>query len=149
MVRPRSLELFELINVLLKEHEDTRKDLFDLKNAIVEKDYVKISEIINKFDQYLNQHIVDEEATLLRFLLDKYGREGSQGAIRVFQQHIRVHQLINEIKSLLNSSPELINMKRDELHSLLFEHFDKEENYVFPLIKKAYKESQKSQSYLF
>lgn len=146
MVRPRSLELFELINVLLKEHEDTRKDLFDLKNAIVEKDYVKISEIINKFDQYLNQHIVDEEATLLRFLLDKYGREGSQGAIRVFQQHIRVHQLINEIKSLLNSSPELINIKRDELANLLFEHFDKEENYVFPLIKKAYKESQKSQS---
>jgi len=70
MVRPRSLELPELINVLLKEHEDTRKDLLDLKNAIVEKDYTKIGKIINKFDQYLNQHIIDEEATLLKVLLN-------------------------------------------------------------------------------
>jgi iron-sulfur cluster repair protein YtfE (RIC family) len=141
MVRPRSLELFELIDVLLKEHEDIKKDLLDLKDAVDKKDYAKVNEIIIKFNQYLNQHIIDEEATLLKVLLNRYGREGSQDAIRVFQQHIRIHQLIDEIKSLLDSSPELINIKREELANLLFEHFGKEEDYVFPLVKRAYKES--------
>ncbi len=125
MPRPRSLELHELISVLLKEHEDTRNNLIALKNAIVQKDYVRVNEIISKFDNYLNQHIIDEEATLLKILLNKYGREGSQEAIRVFQQHIKIHQLINEIKNLLNKSPELISVKEKELNEILLEHFEK------------------------
>jgi len=37
------------------------------------------------------QHIIDEEATTLKILLEAYGRQGAENAIKVFQKHREIH----------------------------------------------------------
>ncbi|MEM3832656.1 MAG: hemerythrin domain-containing protein [Thermoprotei archaeon] len=144
MVRPRQYELEELISVLLKEHKMIMNDITELKNAINEKNHEKINEIFTRFDSYLNQHVIDEEARLLKILLDSYGRGGSKEAIKVFQQHLKIHQLINNIKTLVNTSleslnAEELNAKEIELNEMFKLHFEKEEKEIFPWVIETYK----------
>ncbi|MGB9729295.1 MAG: hemerythrin domain-containing protein [Thermoprotei archaeon] len=143
MVRPRSYELEDLINILLKEHKMIMNDITELKNAINERNHEKINEIFTRFDSYLNQHVIDEESRLLKILLDNYGREGSKEAIKVFQQHLKIHQLINDMKTLANTSLESLNSKEIELNEIFIIHFEKEEKEIFPWVIKTYKKSLK------
>ena len=131
-VRPRSLELEDLLTILLDEHGQVRSLLNRLNTFLQEERYTEAVEDLNNFKPYLDQHIIDEEATVLKTLLDAYGREGAERAIKVFQEHREIHQLISEMKSIALSSSERLAEKRDRLETVLERHFRAEEEEVFP-----------------
>ncbi len=85
IITARRIGLEDLVSTLLKEHEEFRQRLTELEEASGDKD--RCVEIVSKLDEALRQHIVDEEATVLRVLLDAYGRDGGVDAIKVFKQH--------------------------------------------------------------
>ncbi len=103
----------------------------ELTNAIAEEDYVTGAGLLQEFNPYLRQHIIDEEARVLKLLLEAYGRQGAEEAIKVFQQHKRIHNAIEEMRSLASTSPSLLVGKRAALDCLL-DCFGKEEP-NFPL----------------
>lgn len=131
-VRPRKLELEELINMLVEEHGQVKSLLNKLNTLLHEEKYAEAAEELNGFKPYLDQHIIDEEATVLKALMDAYGREGAGRAIKVFQEHREIHQLISEMRSVASSSPERLAEKRDRLRTVLERHFRAEEEEVFP-----------------
>ncbi len=131
-VRPRKLELGELLNMLVEEHRQVKSLLNRLNTLLQEERYAEVAEELNNFKPYLDQHIIDEEATVLKVLLDAYGREGAERAIKVFQEHKEIHQLISEMRSAALSSPEGLAEKRDRLRTVLERHFRAEEEEVFP-----------------
>lgn len=131
-MRPRELELEELLKILVEEHGRV-KSLFNKLNALLQEGrYVEAAEELDNFKPYLDQHIIDEEATVLKVLLDAYGRKGAERAIKVFQEHREIHQLISEMRSVASSSPERLAEKRDRLGVVLERHFRAEEEEVFP-----------------
>ncbi len=131
-MRPRSLELEELLNILVEEHGQVRSLLNRLNALLQEEKYAEAAEELNNFKPYLDQHIIDEEATVLKTLLDAYGREGAEHAIKVFQEHREIHQLISEMRSIALQSPERLAEKRDRLRTVLERHFRAEEEEIFP-----------------
>jgi hypothetical protein len=82
----RKMEFEELISVLTAEHAEMKKDLADVKQAIAKRDFSSASKILRELDRMFKQHIADEEAQVLRILIDAYGVEGADDAIKVFRQ---------------------------------------------------------------
>ncbi|MEM2858555.1 MAG: hemerythrin domain-containing protein [Nitrososphaerota archaeon] len=121
----------DLVNTLIKEHREIRNLLKELYSLIVEERYAELSQKLENFQPYLDQHVIDEEARILKAILEKYGREGAEGAIRVFQEHRLIHELIREMKAVASDKSELAR-KGEELRALLERHFRAEEEEVFP-----------------
>jgi hemerythrin-like domain-containing protein len=136
----RQLEVKELITVLTKEHEQLRKRLADLNDALAKGGYSRGAELVSEFDNSTLQHIVDEENVLLKLFIDAYGREGADDAIKVFQQHRTMHKLADAIsKTALNSPKELGSMPLD-FDKLVRSHFEAEEKRIFPWALKTHQQ---------
>ncbi len=85
----------------------------------------------------LDRHIVDEEARILRVLIEAYGRKGAAGAIKTMQQHRRVHELLTDlVASLANPGPIALD-RASRLFRLLGRHMEAEEAHVFPMALRA------------
>jgi hemerythrin-like domain-containing protein len=78
------------------------------------------------------QHIADEEAQVLRFLVEVYGVKGAESAIVVFRQHRPIYQLIREVEKLASLPPERLAVNEMKLRALLMEHTQAEETRIFP-----------------
>ncbi len=136
-MRPRSLELPELIKILLEEHRSVRALLLKIHHLISEGRDKEVAEALKDFKPYLDQHIIDEEATILKILLEAYGRQGAENAVKVFQQHREIHQLITELTRA--ESPEELRDKRERLRQILDDHFAAEESGIFPWALETYR----------
>ena len=84
--KPRPLVLEELIPVLLREREEQRSRITELRDALAREDYAKTAELLESLSGSPTQHIVDDETQMLKLFLDAYGREGTSEAIKPFQQ---------------------------------------------------------------
>lgn len=122
----------ELIEVLEKEHESLISTLKKLQDAVSREDAGTAYSIISGIDETLVQHMIDEEANLLKTLIQVFGREGSVEAIEVFREHVDIDALIKEMKKMLyegkSSRPGMLS----QLGDLLAGHFQKEHERVFP-----------------
>ncbi|MFQ5838633.1 MAG: hemerythrin domain-containing protein [Thermoplasmata archaeon] len=137
MARP--LEFEELVDLLLEEHREIRRLL---EEVLAEAGQAGPGEILASLDDCLRQHVADEEARVLRLLIDVHGHQGASEAIRVFQQHRLIHELVKELRaSPLPSSS--MAAKKAELRKLLEDHFAEEEGSIFPLALQAYQEASK------
>jgi len=136
-VKPRKLELPSLISLLIDEHKKSREKILRIEELIMEGDYMKTRELVDELKSSLEQHIIDEEAVILKEALRLLGREESKDIIEVFQQHKSimnfVYQYINTIDSL-QSGISIIK----ELRKLIDQHYEKEEVEIFPRILKLY-----------
>lgn len=136
-MRPRQLSTEELIAVLEKEHESLLATLRTLHDAISREDTNAAFSIVGGIDEVLIQHMIDEEANLLKTLIRVFGREGSMEAIEVFREHVDIDAMIKEMKSLLREGkigqPEMLS----QLGDLLTSHFRKEQEHVFPCVLDA------------
>ncbi|MCS7145081.1 MAG: hemerythrin domain-containing protein [Nitrososphaerota archaeon] len=138
-MRPRRLELQELIRVLVEEHGRVKALLTRLNGLLQEGRYGEAAEELVNFKPYLDQHIIDEEASILKLLLEEYGRMGAERAVKVFQEHREIHRLISEMQSLASSSPERLAELRDGLRDMLERHFRAEEGEIFPWALETYR----------
>ena len=136
----RKMEFEELISVLTAEHVEMKKDLADVKQAITKGDFSSASKILGELDWMFKQHIADEEAQVLRILIDAYGVEGADDAIKVFRQHRPIYDLMEEVKRLASLSVEELASDEYGLRQLLEEHTFAEESRVFPRAISTYRE---------
>jgi len=136
----RKMGFEELISVLIAEHAEMKKDLADVKQAVTKRDFSSASKILGELDRLFKQHISDEEAQVLRILIDAYGVGGADDAIKVFRQHRPIYGLMEEVKRLASLSIEELASDEYRLRQLLEEHTLAEESRVFPRAISTYKD---------
>ena len=134
----RQLPLEQLILVLTEEHQDQRKRLADLIDALEKKEFERGGQLASEFDQSSIQHIVDEENVLLKLFIDTYGRNGANDAIKVFQQHRTIHKLADTISKLALPSPSELGAIPTDFQRLVHSHFKAEEERIFPWALKIH-----------
>jgi len=140
-MRPRRLELPSLLETLVKEHEEVRTLLKDLSALISDNKFLAAIDKVKDLKSYIDQHVIDEEAKVLKFLLDTYGREKSARAIAVFQEHREIHQLIRELQESISLSSDKSLEIRDALEEFMRRHFEAEESWIFPWVLETYRKA--------
>jgi Arc/MetJ-type ribon-helix-helix transcriptional regulator len=136
----RKMEFEELISVLIAEHAEMKRGLAEIKQAVSKGDFPSASRVLRELDRLFRQHIADEEAQVLRLLIDAYGVKGAEDAITVFRQHRPIYDLMEEVKKLASLSPQELASSEDRLKRLLDEHTLAEETRVFPRAVSTHKE---------
>jgi hemerythrin-like domain-containing protein len=135
----RKMEFDDLISVLVEEHAKMKRDLEEVRLAVSRKDFPSASRILKGLDDLFKQHIADEEAQVLRLLIEAYGVEGSDDAIRVFRQHRPIYDLMMEVEKLASLPPEVLASDEERLRRLLDEHTWAEETRIFPKASETHK----------
>ncbi len=136
----RRMEFEDLISTLVSEHGEMKRGLAEVEDAVLRKDFSAASTTLKELDSLFKQHIADEEAQVLRLLIDAYGVKGAEDAIVVFRQHRPIYDLMEEVKKLASLPPGELASKEDELRRLLDEHTLAEETRVFPRAVSTYRE---------
>ena len=137
-VAPRKIGFEELISVLIAEHAEIRKELVHLKRSVESREFSSAAEILGGLDRLFRQHIADEEAQVLRLLIEAYGVKGADEAIVIFRQHRPIYQLMEEVKKLALLSPKELALNEASLRNMLEGHTQAEENRVFPKALSTY-----------
>jgi hemerythrin-like domain-containing protein len=133
------MEFEDLISVLVSEHGEMKKGLAQVKQSVSNKDFSSASRVLRDLDRLFKQHIADEEAQVLRLLLDAYGVEGAEEAIIIFRQHRPIYDLMEEVKKLASLPIDELARDEDRLRRLFEEHTLAEESRVFPKAISTYK----------
>ena len=136
-MRPRDLDIDELIALLETEHERIRSALVELRVLLESGEMEKAMDMIRGMDETLIQHMLDEEATLLRELIRVFGREGAWESIEVFQEHADIDRFIKELKKSIDGGNANITELSAGLSDFLRNHFQKEHTMVFPCVRDA------------
>ena len=139
-VAPRRVGFEELISVLIAEHVEIRKELARLKGSVEGQEFSSATEILGELDRLFRQHIADEEAQVLRLLIEAYGVRGADEAIVIFRQHRPIYQLMEEVKKLASLSSEELALNEASLRDMLEKHTQAEESRVFPKALSTYRE---------
>lgn len=140
MVSIRRIEFESLISLLISEHAKMKSDLAEVEQAISKKDFSYAAKILHGLDILFRQHIADEEAQVLRLLIEAYGAKGAEDAIVVFRQHRPIHHIMEEVGKLASLSTEELASSEGRLRLLLEEHTRAEERDVFPRAISTYKD---------
>jgi hemerythrin-like domain-containing protein len=134
------MDFEELISVLVAEHGKMKAGLEEVRLAVSRKDFASAATTLGELDALFKQHIADEEAQVLRLLIDAYGVEGADDAVKVFRQHRPIYDLMNEVKKLASLSEEELASDEARLKRLLDDHTFAEEVRVFLRAASTYKE---------
>ncbi|MBX8632373.1 MAG: hemerythrin domain-containing protein [Thermoplasmata archaeon] len=131
-MRPRELDISSLIDVLEEEHRRISGKLSEMSSMLEARNMEGFRSALNSIDDTLLQHMLDEEATLLREIIRAFGREGARESIEVFQEHVDIDALIKRMKKSLENGSSGTEEEITFLSSMLSEHFRKEHSRVFP-----------------
>jgi len=134
------MELDELISVLVAEHGKMKNGFAEVERAASKKDFESAAKILKSLDAMFRQHIADEEAQVLKLLIDAYGVRGAEDAIVVFRQHRPIYDLMEKVKKLASLPSHELATSEGELRRLFGEHALAEESRVFPWALSTNKE---------
>jgi hemerythrin-like domain-containing protein len=132
MTSVRALPLDLLISTLVSEHLEIKNCLLNVRRAIKSSDFEGAKADLANVDKLFRQHIADEEGTILRLFIGTLGRKGSEEAIRIFQQHRPIYQLMESIKRFSELPTVELEKRQDDLMELLDRHTGAEERDIFP-----------------
>ncbi len=125
----------DMITRLEREHHDFRTSL-DQAIALLESDQNKSIEVLSDLSTKIIQHSVEEEARLVRIIMEK-AKADSEQSVRVMQEHNYVVDFIKHTLPLLHGlTAEKVKDQVIQFTSAMKEHFMEEENIVFPLAFK-------------
>ncbi len=129
---PRRIDLEPLIKVLVEEHAIMREGLRRAKEAAGRQDFEDLSRALRELDPVFRQHIADEEAQILRFLIEQLGVKGAADEIKVFQQHRPIYQLMKRVTELAAMPAAELQADQVKLKAMFDDHTLAEEQRVFP-----------------
>lgn len=138
----RPLEFPDLVAALTREHGELRRRFKDINAALDAGNRLRASALTRDLCDDLRQHIIDEEARVLRLLIDTYGRQGAGEAIKVFQKHRPIRAVIKAMEQIPPKTPEALRQRTDELERLLLGHLVEEEERVFPWALETYERTK-------
>lgn len=127
--------IVEMVARLEREHQDFRsKPETSLSMLVYNRD--GSIRILDELGEKIIQHAVEEEARLMRIIMEK-ARSDSERSIHVMQEHNHVVTFIKNTLPQLRLVPE--DKAREQITQFadaLKEHFSEEEVIVFPLVRK-------------
>src|SRR4029079_5553279 len=138
----------DMIERLKQEHVQFEITLNKITKYNEENNINKAIETINYMSQPIIKHAVEEEARLMRVIMHK-AKEESTDSIKIMQEHNwvvdflkhRVSSLENSIYQQQNKQDKQFQQKTqneiNEFVTNLKNHFEEEEQIVFPLALKA------------
>ena len=134
----------EMITRLKSEHKKFESDLAKVETSIEDDNVAMASEIIRGISDKILHHAVEEEARLMRVIMQKAKTESTE-SVKIMQEHNWVMDFLKKrlltIGKVPNSSVrgEYEQAKNDlnEFVSNLRKHFREEEQIVFPLALRA------------
>ena len=138
----------DMIERLKQEHVQFEITLNKITKYNEENNINKAIETINYMSQPIIKHAVEEEARLMRVIMHK-AKEESTDSIKIMQEHNwvvdflkhRVSSLENSIYQQQNKQEKQFQQKTqneiNEFVTNLKNHFEEEEQIVFPLALKA------------
>ena len=133
-MKPRELPVNELIEKLKEEHASLPAIIDD---AIITYKTGNLSgafPVIADVRETLSQHIIDEEAVLLKLLLDKLGKEASEPYIKILQEHTKIMKLVEQsVESTYTGWTETEN-NLNTLKEELAGHHKQEEEVFYPKV---------------
>ena len=133
-MKPREMPIRELIEKLKEEHAALPGIIDD---AIITYKTGNLSgafPVIAEVRETLSQHIIDEEGILLKFLIDKMGKEASEPYIKILQDHLKIMKLVEQsVESTYTGWTETEN-DLNTLKETLAEHHKQEEDVLYPKV---------------
>jgi hypothetical protein len=135
----RKMGFEELVSVLVGEHQQMKAKLAEVRGAVANLDFSGASKALNDLKAVFKQHIADEEAQVLRLLIETHGVKGSEDAIVVFRQHRPIYELMEKVNKLASLSPEELESDQMALKALLESHTVAEEARIFPTALDAHR----------
>ncbi|MGH9979327.1 MAG: hemerythrin domain-containing protein [Nitrososphaeraceae archaeon] len=134
----------EMIARLKSEHTKFGFDLAKIKTSIKNDNATLATEIIQGMSDKIIRHAVEEEARLMRVIMHK-AKEESTESVRIMQEHNWVmnfpkNRMIIINKTATSSNPDEHEQVKNDLNEFVYNlrnHFNEEEQIVFPLALKA------------
>jgi NADH dehydrogenase/NADH:ubiquinone oxidoreductase subunit G len=140
----------QMIERLKQEHIDFESTLKIIAKYIDENKIKEALVTLHNMSELIIKHAVEEEARLMRVIMQK-AKEESSGSIKIMQEHNWVvdflkHKLQNTDNEIHQQNPQLQQQQQlqekvknytSEFIVNLRNHFSEEEQIVFPLALKA------------
>jgi hemerythrin-like domain-containing protein len=136
----------EMIRRLKNEHQQFEMQLNTIQEHIGRNEIKEAIEIIHTISELIIRHAVEEEARIMRVIMQK-AKEDSTESIKIMQEH---NWVVNFLKHVLGKIENDVNQryqsqqqqedvknKINEFVTNLRNHFSEEEQIVFPLALKA------------
>jgi iron-sulfur cluster repair protein YtfE (RIC family) len=133
-MKQREIPIRELIDKLKEEHASLPGIIDD---AIITYKTGNLSgafPVIAEVREILSQHTIDEEGTLLKFLIEKLGKEASEPYVEILRDHIKIMKLVEQsVESTYTGWTETEN-NLNLLKQALADHHKAEEAVFFPKV---------------
>lgn len=143
----------KFIERLKSEHRSFESKIVEVQNNINDNNLLRATEIIRSMTDIVTRHAVEEEARLMRVIMQR-ARDESPESIRIMQEHNWVVDFFkNKLGAIENSANSKIDSQTQEddyadkneqsqreLNEFVMNlrsHFSEEEQIVFPLALKA------------
>ncbi len=133
-MKPRDLPIKELIEKLKEEHQSLPAIIDD---AIITYKTGNLSgafPVIADVRETLSQHIIDEEATLLKFLIEKLGKEASEPYIKILQDHPKISKMVEQSVESTYTGWTETEGDLNQLKEALSNHHKQEEEVLYPKV---------------
>ncbi len=134
----------QMIERLKQEHIDFELTLEKITKYIDENKIKDALQTLHNMSELIIKHAVEEEARLMRVIMQK-AKEESSDSIKIMQEHNWVvdflkHKLQNNDNDIHQQYPQLQEKIKSEINEFIVNlrnHFSEEEQIVFPLALKA------------
>jgi len=133
-MKARDLPPRELIEKLKEEHKELPDQIDDailtFKTGNLSGAFPLIADIREK----IGQHTIDEEAVLLKIIIEKLGKEAAEPYIEILQAHVKITKLVDDaVESTYTGWSETENLLLS-LKQELKNHHAQEEETFFPKV---------------
>ncbi|MCL4333735.1 MAG: hypothetical protein M1290_05270 [Candidatus Thermoplasmatota archaeon] len=133
-MKPRELPIKELIEKLKEEHASLPATIDDAVITYKTGNLSGAFPVIAEVRETLSQHIIDEEGVVLKFLIDKIGKEASEPYIKILQDHTGIMKMVEQsVESTYTGWTETEN-DLNALKETLAKHHKQEEEELFPKV---------------
>ncbi len=139
----------QMIERLKSEHRSFESKIAEVQGSINNNDIEHATEIIRSMTEKVTHHAVEEEARIMRVIMQKAKNESPE-SIKIMQEHNwvmdffknKLEAIENRINSEIDSKnhtdkKEQSKKELSEFITNLRSHFSEEEQIVFPLALKA------------
>ncbi|MGC9294314.1 MAG: hemerythrin domain-containing protein [Thermoplasmata archaeon] len=133
-MKPRNLEPKELIEKLKEEHRELPALIDDTILTYQVGNLSGAFPILVQIRDLLSQHTIDEEAVILKIILDKLNKEESEKYVDIMREHVAIMKNVDDaVESTYTGWTETVALM-ENLRKISAEHHRKEEEILFPKV---------------
>ncbi len=133
-MKPRDMPIRELIEKLKEEHAALPGIIDDAVITYKTGNLSGAFPVIAEVRETLSQHIIDEEGTLLKFLIEKIGKGSSEPYIKILQDHPKIMKLVEQSVESTYTGWTETETDLNLLKEALANHHKQEEEELYPKV---------------